>query len=87
MSKYTNPGNQYSGGITAGPDGALWFTNSGTPNGPSFVGGSIGRITTAGVVSQYTDPSIDWPAGITAGPDGALWFTNFANNSIGRITP
>ena len=36
--------------ITAGPDGALWFANS---------VGTIGRITTDGVVSEFpvTDPS------------------------------
>ena len=56
----------------------LWFTNKGN--------NSIGRITTAGVVTNYTDPSINEPEGITAGPDGALWFTNNGNNSIGRIT-
>jgi virginiamycin B lyase len=68
-------------GITAGPDGALWFANSGTQccSPPS-----IGRITTAGVVSNYTTPNIIAPTGLTAGPDGALWFTNF--DSIGRIT-
>ena len=65
-------------GITAGPDGALWFTNTGN--------NSIGRITTAGVVTNYTGTGIDDPQAITAGPDGALWFTNFGNNSIGRIT-
>ena len=64
--------------ITAGPDGALWFTNYGN--------NSIGRITTAGVVTNYTDPGISEPAGIAAGPDGAMWFTNSGNNSIGRIT-
>jgi streptogramin lyase len=32
------PGLNTAGGITAGPDGALWFTN--------FKDGSIGRITT-----------------------------------------
>jgi virginiamycin B lyase len=63
--------------ITAGPDGAVWFTESNN---------AIGRITTAGVVTNFTDPSIASPAGITAGPDGALWFTNFNNSSIGRIT-
>ncbi len=47
---------------------------------------SIGRITTAGVVTNYTGPGIAGPTGITAGPDGALWFTNRGNNSIGRIT-
>ena len=54
--------------ITAGPDGALWFTNENN--------NSIGRITTGGVVTNYTDPSFNFPDGITAGPDGALWFTN-----------
>ena len=47
---------------------------------------SIGRITTAGVVTNYTGTGISGPAGIAAGPDGALWFTNYSNNSIGRIT-
>ena len=64
--------------ITAGPDGALWFTNS--------ANNSIGSITTAGAVSNYTGNGIDSPDAITTGPDGALWFTNFANNSIGSIT-
>ena len=47
---------------------------------------SIGRITTAGVVTNYTGTGISDLPGITAGPDGALWFTNYGNNSIGRIT-
>jgi hypothetical protein len=64
--------------IAAGPDGALWFTNSGNA--------SIGRITTTGTVTNYTGTGISAPSGITAGPDGALWFTNYLNNSIGRIT-
>ena len=56
-------------GITAGPDGALWFTNDGN--------NSIGRITDRrhGHATSPT-PSISDPTGITAGPDGALWFTN-----------
>ena len=62
----------------AGPDGALWFTNSGN--------NSIGRVTASRQVTNYTDISISRPQGITAGPDGALWFTNFGNNSIGKIT-
>src|SRR5690349_15735897 len=65
-------------GITAGPDGALWFTNQGN--------NSIGRITTGGNVTKFTGNGISGPDGITAGPDGALWFTNYNNNSIGRIT-
>jgi streptogramin lyase len=70
-------------GITAGPDGALWFTNQGPGEGS---GGSIGRITASGTITSYTDPSISAPYGITKGPDGALWFTNQSNNAIGRIT-
>jgi len=35
--------------ITAGPDGALWFTENG--------GNKIGRITTAGAVTEYTVPT------------------------------
>ena len=63
-------------GITPGPDGALWFTNS----------GSIGRITTSGTVTNYKGTGIDAPKAITSGPDGALWFTNYGDNSIGSIT-
>ena len=68
--------------ITAGPDGALWFTNLGSKGNP----GSIGRITTSGKVTLYTGRGIDGPVSITVGPDGALWFTNSIGDSIGRIT-
>jgi virginiamycin B lyase len=71
----------YSGyeaaGIAVGSDGAMWFGA-----GPN----SIGRITTAGVVTYYTDPKIGNATAIAAGPDGALWFTDFGEGTIGRIT-
>ncbi|TMF17802.1 MAG: hypothetical protein E6I33_00950, partial [Chloroflexi bacterium] len=76
ISLYRGISNPY--GITAGPDGAVWFTNYGN--------NAIGRISTAGKVNIYPDPSISQPYGITAGPDGALWFTNYGNSTIGRIT-
>ena len=66
-------------GITAGPDGALWFTGYDPRS-------SIGRITTAGVVTIYSRAGIHGPRGIAAGPDGAMWFANFDDNAIGRIT-
>src|SRR6266700_4797254 len=67
-------------GITAGPDGALWFTENNT--------NKIGRITTAGVVTEFAVPTANSvPAAITAGPDGNLWFTEFGGNNIGRISP
>jgi streptogramin lyase len=54
-------------GITAGPDGALWFTQ--------FAANKIGRITTAGVVREFPLPTLNsHPTGITSGSDGALWF-------------
>ena len=58
-------------GIVAGPDGNLWFTES----------GEVGRITTAGVVTEFQGSGGD---GIAAGPDGNLWFG--AGNNVGRIT-
>ena len=77
VTNYTGTGISNPDAITAGPDGALWFTNYGND--------SIGRITTGGVVTNYTGTGISNPQGITAGPDGALWVTN-GGNSIGRIT-
>jgi virginiamycin B lyase len=70
-------GNDFS--ITAGPDGALWFTE--------FSANKIGRIATSGTVTEYAVPTHQSsPAGIAAGPDGALWFTEHDANKIGRIT-
>jgi streptogramin lyase len=71
-------------GITAGPDGALWFANNGNGNGTT-----IGRITTSPTtVNSYSGPGVDGPESITPAPDGAqaLWFTNYSGNSIGEIT-
>ena len=69
-------------GITAGPDGNLWFTeNQGTVT-------NIGRITPAGVITEFPIPTASSsPWAITAGPDGNLWFTEYTGNKIGRITP
>src|SRR5215831_18447106 len=65
-------------GITAGADGALWFS------GYSSAMTEIGRITTDGAITQYV--TFNAPSGITAGPDGALWFTEPAAHQIGRMT-
>src|SRR6266508_2541159 len=65
-------------GITAGPDGALWFTE--------VNGNKIGRITTGGVITQFAISAVtSGPWDITAGPDGNLWFTE-SIGAIGRIT-
>jgi virginiamycin B lyase len=88
-SPFSGPGVYWLrvGGITAGPDGALWFSkyyNCCGPNEGTLVFGGIGRITTAGVLSDYGRFTGDGSFGITASPDGALWFTDYGK--IGRIT-
>jgi streptogramin lyase len=66
-------------GITVGPDGNLWFTET--------QGNRIGRITTGGAITEFALPNVgSSPEGITAGPDGNLWFTEGPGNRIGRIT-
>src|SRR5262249_30277550 len=50
-------------GITAGPDGAVWF-------GESY-DTIVGRATTSGSITEYTVDAR--PQGLTLGPDGALW--------------
>ena len=69
------------GGITAGPDGALWFTEALDVN-------SIRRMTWMAPSRGFRSPNptashID----ITMGLDGNLWFTEDGGNRIGRITP
>ncbi|HEU5199028.1 MAG TPA: hypothetical protein VFU32_05295, partial [Ktedonobacterales bacterium] len=75
-------------GITTGPDGNLWFTES--------LADQIGRVTPDGSFQEfrlptycgYAGPEDDcYPNGITTGPDGNLWFTESAGDKIGRITP
>jgi virginiamycin B lyase len=64
--------------MTAGPDGALWFTEC-----EDFSTGGIGRITTSGSYTLY-------PTGceevITSGPDGNLWFGD-NGTSISKMSP
>ena len=67
--------------IAAGPDGAMWFTETGADQ--------IGRITADGRITEYPLPSRTSmhanPSDIVAGPDGAMWFTQPLAESIGRI--
>ena len=74
----TSPGSPLA--ITAGPNGNLWFTESGA--------NKIGQITPSGTISEFSVPtSASDPEGITKGPDGNLWFTENGANKIGQITP
>jgi hypothetical protein len=78
----------YPNGITTGPDGALWFTES--------LANKIGRIcasvtapgcTSIGAMIEYPlFAASSYPNTITSGPDGALWFTEETGPNIGRVT-
>jgi streptogramin lyase len=72
-------------GITAGPDGNLWFTDD---------MGKVGRINPAnGAIVEVSVPSSSLPfpgprvALITTGPDGNIWFTETNAHKIGQINP
>lgn len=65
-------------GITTGPDGNLWFTESDA--------NAIGRITTSGSIAEFPVPTpASQPSGIASGPDGNLWFAERDGDKIGRI--
>lgn len=64
-------------GLTRGPDGAVWFTTTGT---------HVGRVTTSGVVTEYQQTCGTYDGAIHGGPDGNVWFPDCAGN-INRITP
>ena len=68
---------KFLSGITAGPDGALWFTEVNDKK--------LGRMTTAGKFTELPVPSSTGPL-ITAGPDGALWYVDGHKRRIVRIT-
>ncbi|MCC9312168.1 hypothetical protein LN042_34780 [Kitasatospora sp. RB6PN24] len=66
-------------GITAGPDGALWFAEN--------AGNDIGRITTSGTMSELPIPTSGAsPLDITTGSDGNLWFTENSAGQLGTVT-
>ena len=68
------------GGITAGPDGNVWFTEPKS--------GQLARITPNGSVTEFPVPTVtSAPTDITLGHDGALWFTEQLGNQVGRYLP
>jgi streptogramin lyase len=74
------PGNG-AWGITAGPDGSVWFTEDNT--------GSVARITLDGEVTEFSAGlTKGCPKGIALGPDGNLWVAEAGGGgAIARITP
>src|SRR5260370_14642858 len=68
-------------GITAGPDGNLWFTASTAVGDIS----RIGRITPAGQISEFALPP-RIPSESVAGPDANLCFTD-ARRHFAGVSP
>jgi len=72
-------GDPVTAGITAGPDGALWFADPGND--------VIGRITTDGNYTLQQSVGTEVSGGITVGPDENLWFTlELSDGGVGRMT-
>ena len=69
------PGIGRPDGITAGSDGALWFTNTTAGNALHRADHHPGGGHQLHRIRDQTS------RGIAAGPDGALWFTNLARNT------
>jgi hypothetical protein len=60
-------------GITAGPDGNMWFVEV----------DRVGKISMSGAVQEYAlapGHIAHWPPNIVAGPDNRLWFGNATEN-------
>ena len=72
------PNNPNASFLIPGPDGALWYTLSGSPTN-----GSINRISTAGTTTSY--PVSGSPNGLTVGPDGNIWFTLNSTAKVGKL--
>jgi virginiamycin B lyase len=73
-------------GITAGPDGNVWFTNA-RLGGPV---GEIESITPAGAITAFPQANTA-PDAIVTGADGNLWYGgrfpgSLTNGVIGRVT-
>jgi len=72
-------------GITAGPDNALWFTESASESSTSA--NSIAKITTSGTFTEYPINTPNARADfIAAGPDQRLWFAEEDAEAIGAVT-
>lgn len=73
-------------GMTAGPDGNLWFVDVGDPN-------RVARITPEGKITEFAVPgSVGGSQTITEGPDGNVWMVatgggTGAQSWILRVTP
>jgi virginiamycin B lyase len=81
-------------GISAGPNGTIWFTEVVPVSGGGFQSSAVGVINATATTPTATEISTTTPSNgktvnpttITAGPDGQMYFTDTANGSIGVVT-
>ncbi len=74
----TSPGS-IPGAMTIGPDGRIWFVESGTDR--------LAAVEPDGTLQEFPIPLGGiGNGGITAGSDGAIWFTEEIGNRVGRLT-
>lgn len=66
--EYALPAEREPNFITAGPDGNLWYTETGFGKVAD-----LGKMTTSGTFTEYAATGI-WDNGITEGPDKKLWY-------------
>src|SRR5258708_40355180 len=78
VTEYSIPTDQSKPfGITAGPDGAMWFAEGD--------GNKIGRIAMDGKVTEFVIPTAEsLPGLLTTGPDGAIWVLERDGNKMWR---
>lgn len=72
-------------GITAGPDGALWFAEDNATAGGVAV---VGKITTTGAFSEYSlgaGTGTGHPTEVLS-KNGSLWFARNGVGSVSRVT-
>jgi streptogramin lyase len=77
FTEYSAPVASTPYGITAGPDGKMWFTDEGT--------GKIGKVTSGGTITEYASGRNN-PRGIATGSDGNLWFAEWPGKYVARMT-
>ena len=82
ITEFQLPDGSQPGGIVSGPDGALWFYETGT--------NQIGRISTDGQITAFPIPTANaselYQGFVGVGPDNAIYFTENRTFSLGKLT-
>jgi len=91
---YELPPAIHADSMTAGPEGAMWFTGRRAFSASNEGGAVVGRVSQDGQVKVFDLPPRRSADDIAAGPDGNLWFTEDYENRrtylvarIARISP